>query len=154
LEGIVKIFVDADACPNVVKEILYRVSKRLQINTIFFANHSLRLPPSPFLKFVQVEKGFDVADFEIEKRVEAGDLVVTADIPLADSVIDKNATAINVRGMLYTKENIKEKLAIRNLMDGLRGAGQITGGPPPLNKTDQQQFANTLDRFLAKNLKK
>ncbi len=148
------IFVDADACPNVIKEIIFRVAKRLKIKTIFFANHTLRLPPSPFIKFVQVEKGFDVADFEIEKRVEKGDLVITADIPLADSVIDKNATAINVRGMVYTKENIKEKLAMRNLMDGLRGAGQITGGPPPLNKTDQQQFANALDRFLAKNLKK
>ena len=146
-----KILVDADACPNVIKEIIYRASKRLSINIILFANHSLTIPKSPYVKFVLVSRGFDVADEEIEKMVAAGDLVITADIPLADKVIDKNATAINVRGMLYTKDNIKERLRMRNLMDELRGAGQITGGPAPLNKKDQQNFANALDAFLAKN---
>jgi len=150
----VKILVDADACPNVIKDILYRASKRLSIHLVLFANHALVIPKSSHIRFVQVSKGFDVADSEIEKIVEKGDLVVTADIPLADSVIDKNATAINPRGMLYTKDNIKEKLRMRNLMDELRGAGQMTGGPATLNKTDQQKFANTLDRFLTQNFKK
>lgn len=145
-----KILVDADACPKPIKEVLYRVSKRLQIPIIFFANHSLTLPPSPLLTFKQVSKGFDVADSEIEKLVQKNDLVITADLPLADAVITKNATAINIRGTLYTHENIKQKLTMRNFMTDLRDAGQITGGPAPFGKKDIQNFANALDRFLAK----
>jgi uncharacterized protein len=145
-----KIFVDADACPNVIKDILYRASNRKSIELILFANHPLTIPGSPYIKFVQVSKGFDVADSEIEKVVQAGDLVITADIPLADAVIEKNAYAINPRGAFYTKENIKERLTMRNMMEDLRGQGQVSGGPPPLAKKDQQKFANALDRFIAK----
>ncbi len=146
-----KILVDADACPNVIKDILFRASKRLNMQMILFANHALNLPKTPYIQFVQVSKGFDVADDEIIKRVLPGDLVITADIPLADSVIDKHATAINPRGMLYTKENIKQKLGMRNFMEELRGMGKITGGPASLNKQDLQEFSNKLDSFLAKN---
>jgi uncharacterized protein YaiI (UPF0178 family) len=146
-----KILVDADACPNVIKDILFRASKRLSMNMILFANHPLTIPKTPFIKFVQVSKGFDVADDEIIKMVLPGDLVITADIPLADSVIDKHATAINPRGMLYTKENIKQKLTMRNFMEELRSTGAITGGPASLNKQDLQQFANALDQYLTKH---
>lgn len=146
-----KILVDADACPNVIKDILFRASKRLSMQMILFANHTLSIPKTPFIKFILVPKGFDVADAEIIKMVSAGDLVITGDIPLADSVIDKKATAINPRGMLYTKENIKQKLSMRNFMEELRGTGAITGGPASLNKQDLQIFANALDRYLTKN---
>ena len=146
-----KILVDADACPNVIKDILFRASKRLNLSMILFANHTLSIPKTPFIKFILVSKGFDVADGEIIKMVLPGDLVITADIPLADSVIDKKATAINPRGMLYTKENIKQKLSMRNFMEALRGAGAITGGPATLNKQDLQTFANALDSYLAKS---
>lgn len=146
-----KILVDADACPNVIKDILFRASKRLSMNMILFANHTLAIPKTPFIKFKLVSKGFDVADDEIVKMVLPGDLVITADIPLADSVIDKNATAINPRGMLYTKENIKQRLGMRNFMEELRGMGKITGGPSSLNKQDLQEFANALDAYLAKH---
>jgi uncharacterized protein YaiI (UPF0178 family) len=146
-----KILVDADSCPKVIKEIIFRASKRLSIETILFANHVLNIPNSPHIKFQLVGKGFDVADSVIEDMVQKGDLVVTADIPLADSVIDKNATAINVRGMLYTKENIKQKLTMRNFMSDMRDAGQVSGGPAAFSKKDQQNFANALDRFLAQN---
>lgn len=146
-----KILVDADACPNLIKDILFRASKRLSMHMILFANHPLNIPKTPFIKFKLVSKGFDVADGEIINAVAPGDLVITADIPLADSVIDKNATAINPRGMLYTKENIKQKLSMRNFMEELRGMGAITGGPSGLTKQDLQQFANTLDRYLAKH---
>lgn len=148
-----KVLVDADACPNMIKEILFRASKRVSLEMIFFANHALMLPKTPYIKFRQVSKGFDVADGEIIKIVERGDLVITADIPLADSVIDKHATAINPRGMTYTKENIKQKLGMRNFMEELRGMGKITGGPAALSKSDLQEFANALDKYLAANLK-
>lgn len=146
-----KILVDADACPNLIKDILFRASKRLSMPMILFANHPLNIPKTPFIKFKLVSKGFDVADDEIINTVAPGDLVITADIPLADSVIDKNATAINPRGMLYTKENIKQKLSMRNFMEELRGMGTITGGPSGLSKQDLQQFANALDTYLAKH---
>jgi uncharacterized protein YaiI (UPF0178 family) len=145
-----KILVDADACPNVIKDIIFRASIRLKIQTTCFANHAITIPRSPFITRVQVMGGFDVADQKIIDIAEAGDLVITADIPLAAAVIENGAHALNPRGELYTTENIQERLAVRNLMDTLRGVGQNTGGPPPLNKQDQQAFANALDRFLAK----
>ncbi len=146
-----KILVDADGCPNIIKQIVFRAAKRLAIKTILYANHPLTIPGSPHIHFVQVPKGFDVADSEIEKMVEKGDLVITDDIPLADAVIDKHATALGTRGNIYTKDNIKEKLRSRNMMTELRDAGQISGGPRSPGKKDQQSFANALDRFLAKN---
>ncbi len=145
-----KILVDADACPNIVKEIIFRAAIRLKITTTCFANHAISVPRSPFIRRVQVMGGFDVADQKIVEVTEPGDLVITADIPLASAVIQKGAFALNPRGELYTTANIQERLAFRNLMDGLRGAGHHTGGPPPLNKQDQQAFANALDRFLVK----
>ncbi len=144
------ILVDADACPNQVKDIIFRASIRLKIQTICYANHAITIPRSPFIKRVQVLGGFDVADQKIIDVSQPGDLVITADIPLAAAVIQKGAHALNPRGEMYTKDNIHERLAVRNIMDGLRGAGQITGGSPPLNKQDQQAFANALDRFLMK----
>jgi uncharacterized protein YaiI (UPF0178 family) len=144
-----QIWVDGDACPVAIKEILYRAANRTKTQTTFVANHYLRLPPSSFLKFMQVENGFDIADDEIVKRVEAGQLVITSDIPLASEVIDKGATALSPRGELFTKENIRQRLNIRDFMDTMRSSGIESGGPPPLNQTDRQQFANCLDRYLA-----
>lgn len=149
--SIMKIHVDADACPNVIKEILFRVAKRLGLITIFYANHDITVARHPCIKKVRVLGGFDVADQAIVDAVQVGDLVITADIPLASAVIDKGAHALNPRGEMYTVDNIKDRLAIRHLMDGLRQEGKISGGPPPLNQRDQMIFANALDRFLAKN---
>ncbi|MBS0287972.1 MAG: YaiI/YqxD family protein [Proteobacteria bacterium] len=149
-----EILVDADACPKVIKEILYRAAKRLSIKATFYANHGLTLPASPFLKFVQVPGGFDVVDKRIVDEVNPNSLVITADIPLAFAVIQKGAFALNPRGQFYTKENIEQRLALRNFMDEMRSSGQMTGGgPAPLNNRDQQAFANALDSFLAKSLK-
>lgn len=145
------ILVDADACPNVIKQILFRSAKRIEMLTTLFANHTLTIPPSPWIKFVQVPGGFDVVDHEIVERVAPGDLVITADIPLASAVIEKKAHALNPRGELYTVENIQQRLAIRDRMTELRDMGQKTRGPAPLKQQDQQAFANALDRFLAKN---
>lgn len=142
------IFVDADACPNPIKEIIIRAANRVKTTAIFFANHPIRLTASPYVQFKQVPKGFDVADGEIEKMVSKHDLVITADIPLADKVIDKEAIALNVRGTLYTKANIKQKLAMRDFMEQMRDAGMARGGPSALNAKDKQQFANALDRYL------
>lgn len=147
----INILVDADACPNQVKEIIFRAAIRLKILTTCYANHAITIPRSPFIKRVQVLGGFDVADQKIIEVSQPGDLVITADIPLAAAVIQKGAHALNPRGEMYTEANIQERLAVRNLMDGLRGAGHQTGGPPPLNKQDQQAFANALDRFLSKS---
>lgn len=149
-----KILVDADACPNPIKEILFRVAKRTKIIVTLFANHGMRIPPSPFIKFTMVQGGFDVADQHIVDLVEIGDLVITADIPLASFAIEKGGFALNPRGQFYTTENIKQKLATRNLMEQLRDAGQISGGPPPMNSRDNQDFANALDRFVAKHQNK
>lgn len=145
-----KILVDADACPKTIKEILYRVAKRTSIPVILFANKPLYIPPSPFIKFVLVGGGFDVADKVIVEQTEAGDLVITADIPLASDVITKAGFALNPRGEFYTTENIQQTLTMRNFMATMRDAGQITGGPPPLNNQDNQTFANALDRFITK----
>lgn len=144
------LWVDADACPNVIKEILYRAAERVGVPLILVANQSLRIPRSPFIKAVRVEGGFDVADNHIVQHVQQNDLVITADIPLAAAVIEKGGHALNPRGMFYTPNNIKERLAMRDLMDELRGSGIQTGGPNILSHTDRQAFANELDRFLTR----
>src|SRR5688500_12674335 len=144
-----QIWVDADACPAVVKDILFRAAERERIRLTLVANQPLRMPPSPFIHALQVPRGFDVADAAIVLRVQPGDLVVTADIPLAAAVIDKHAHALDPRGELYTRDTIRERLTMRNFMDELRGAGVQTDGPPSFSASDRQAFANQLDRFLA-----
>ena len=148
------IWVDADACPVVIKQILFKAAQRTQLPLTLVANQPLNTPPSALIKSVQVEAGFDVADNYIVQQVEVGDLVVTADIPLAADVVEKGAYAINPRGELYTPENIRQRLQMRNFMEEMRNTGQASGGPPPLNNADRQYFANNLDRLLAKALKK
>ncbi|MEX1201377.1 MAG: YaiI/YqxD family protein [Methylophaga sp.] len=145
-----EIWVDADACPVVIKEILYRAATRTETQTTFIANHSLRLPPSPFLKFMQVHSGFDVADNEIVARLKAGDLVVTADIPLAAEAIEKGALALNPRGELYTKDSIQARLTMRNFMETMRSSGEQISGPDAFHQRDRQAFANQLDQWLLK----
>ena len=145
------IWVDADACPNVIKEILYRAAERVQLPLTLVANKPLRTPPSRFINSIQVAGGFDVADNHIVEQIEPGDLVITADIPLAAEVIEKGGHALNPRGTFYTKGNIKERLTMRDFMDELRGSGIMTGGPKALNQSDRQAFANQLDRFLTQN---
>jgi uncharacterized protein len=144
-----RIWVDADACPVAIKEILFRAAQRAQIAVTLVANHALRVPPSPYIRSIQVPGGFDVADNEIVRLVNAGDLVVTQDIPLAAAVIDKGALAIHPRGELYTPDTIRQRLSMRNFMEELRGAGVDTGGPSALHPRDKQAFANQLDRWLA-----
>lgn len=143
-----KIWVDADACPVVVKEILFRAATRAELTVTLVANQFISVPKSPFIHFVQVPQGFDVADDEIVKRCVAGDLVITADIPLASEVIDKDAIALNPRGELYSVENIKTRLNMRDFMDTMRASGIEGGGPPPLTQRDRQQFANNLDKLI------
>jgi len=147
-----QIWVDADACPVVIKEIIFRAAERLQISTTLVANQMLRTPPSRFIRAIQVPSGFDVADAHIVEQLAAGDLVITADIPLASLVIERGAYALNPRGELYTTANIQEILTMRNFMDELRGAGVETGGPATFSLADRQSFANQLDRFLAKHM--
>ncbi len=144
-----KIWVDADACPVAIKEILYRVANRTQIELTLIANQMLRVPPSPWIKALQVPSGFDVADQRIVQEVAAGDLVVTADVPLAAQVIAKGAVVIDPRGELLDKGNIQERLTMRNFMETLRNSGVETGGPASLSAADRQAFANQLDRLLA-----
>lgn len=143
---------DADACPNVVKEILFRAAERTRVLVTLIANQPIRAPRSSVIRAIQVPQGFDAADRWIETHVENGDLVVTADIPLAASVIEKGALALNPRGELYTDNNIRERLSTRNLMDELRGAGVVTGGPATLSQRDRQAFGNQLDSLLAKRI--
>ena len=145
-----KIWVDADACPVVIKDILYRAANRAQIPLTLVANQMLRVPPSPWIKAVQVPCGFDVADQRIAGEAQAGDLVVTADIPLASQVIAKGAIVIDPRGELLDMSNIEARLTMRNFMESLRSSGVETGGPPALSQSDRQAFANQLDRMLAK----
>ena len=145
-----QLWVDADACPVVIKEILFRAAERTCSPLTLVANQPIRVPSSQYIKTVQVPAGFDVADDEIVKRLEAGDLVITADIPLAAEVIEKGGHALNPRGELYTTENIKARLNMRDFMDTLRSSGINTGGPPAISLSDRQEFANNLDRFLAK----
>lgn len=144
-----QIWVDADACPKIIKEILFRAANRTKTNMILVANQQIAIPSSALIKAIKVSPGFDVADNYIVCNVNAGDLVITADIPLADAVIEKGAFALNPRGNLYTSSNIKQFLSMRNFNAELRSSGTITGGPNMLNKKDIQTFANALDRFLA-----
>ncbi|MEX0706969.1 MAG: YaiI/YqxD family protein [Woeseia sp.] len=143
------IWVDADACPGVIKEILFRAAQRTGTALTLVANHALRVPASRNIRTLQVPAGLDVADNEIVRRLEAGDLVITADIPLAADVIEKGAHALNPRGELYTTENIRARLNMRDFMDTLRGSGINTGGPPAISQGDRKAFAGHLDRFLA-----
>lgn len=145
-----QILVDADACPKAIKDILFRVAERLRITTTLVANHTLQIPPSRYIQFLQVISGFDVADNEIVKRLIVGDLVITSDIPLAYEVLCGGGHAINPRGELYTQDNIKERLNMRDFMDTLRSSGIDTGGPTALSSRDIQAFANQLDKFLVK----
>ncbi|MGG6136541.1 YaiI/YqxD family protein [Pantoea allii] len=142
------IWVDADACPNVIKDVLYRAADRTQTMVTFVANQFLRVPPSPWLRTLQVPAGFDVADNEIVKRVQIGDLVITADIPLAAEVIEKGAAALNPRGERYSPATIRERLTMRDFMDTMRASGVQTGGPAAMSPRDRQQFANELDSWL------
>jgi uncharacterized protein YaiI (UPF0178 family) len=145
-----KNWVDADACPVVIKDILFKAAERTKIETTLVANHIIRIPPSKVIHFLRVNSGFDVADDEIVKRIEAGDLVITSDIPLADEVIEKKGLALSPRGELYTKENIKSRLNIRDFMDTMRASGVNTGGPAALSQSDRQAFANHLDSIIRK----
>ena len=144
-----QIWVDADACPKVIKEILFRAAERMQVPLILVANRLLWAPPSRFIRAMRVAHGFNVADREIAEKVQAGDLVVTADIPLASDVIGRGGHALDPRGVLYTKDNIQERLALRDFMDQLRGSGVETGGPAPWSQSDSHAFANQLDRLLS-----
>lgn len=144
-----KIWIDADACPGVIKGILFRAAERTKRHLILIANHPLYVPPSPFIRMQQVEPGFDVADNEIVKRLESGDLVITSDIPLAAQVIEKQGLVLSPRGELYTKENIGARLSMRNFMEDLRASGIDTGGQSALSQNDRKTFANQLDKLLA-----
>lgn len=148
-----QIWVDADACPKVIKEILYRAAQRVKIPLTLVANHPLQVPRSPLIQALQVAAGFDVADSYLVQRSQPGDLVVTADIPLAAELVAKGVVAINPRGEQYTPENIRQRLAMRDFMQQMRDSGEASGGPPPLDNTDKQAFANTLDRCLARGLR-
>ncbi|MCD1124757.1 YaiI/YqxD family protein [Jinshanibacter sp. LJY008] len=143
-----QIWVDADACPNVIKEVLFRAADRTQVMVTLVANQYIKTPPSPYIRSMQVASGFDVADNEIVKRTEPGDLVITADIPLAAEVLEKGGAAINPRGERYSPATIREKLTMRDFMDTMRSSGIQTGGPSTLNQRDRQQFANELDKWL------
>jgi len=145
-----QIWVDADACPGVIKEILFRVAERTQIQVTLVANQLLRVPGSKFIRALQVPGGFDVADAEIVARVQPNDLVVTADIPLAAQVLEKGGHALNPRGEWYTKDTIAQQLTMRAFMEELRGSGVDTGGPSAFSQADRQNFANALDRHLAR----
>ncbi|MEJ2308104.1 MAG: YaiI/YqxD family protein [Gammaproteobacteria bacterium] len=144
-----KIWVDADACPNVIKQILYRAAERVKIPLILVANQPLEVPRSRYISAMQVAHGFDVADNHIVQQIDAGDLVITADIPLAAEVIDKGGKALNPRGELYTKDNIRQRLSMRDFMETLRSSGIDTGGPAAFSHADRQAFANRLDRLLS-----
>ncbi|MDB5729361.1 MAG: hypothetical protein JWR25_361 [Noviherbaspirillum sp.] len=146
-----QILVDADACPGPIKEILFRVADRMEIQVTLVANKLLRTPPSRFIKSLQVPAGFDVADKEIVLLTRAGDLVITGDIPLAAEVIEKGGFALNPRGDFYTKDNIREYLTMRDFMDQLRTSGIETGGPPPFSQNDRHAFASALDGHLRRH---
>ncbi len=148
-----KVWVDADACPVVIKEILYRAAERTKTSTTLVANTLLRVPPSPYINAIQVAAGFDVADNKIVEALNVGDLVITADIPLAAEVIANKAHALNPRGEFYSTENIKERLSMRNFMEELRASGVDTAGPNTFSASDRNAFAAQLDRFLARQKK-
>jgi len=144
------IWVDADACPKVIKEILFRAADRVGVPLTLVANQPVQVPGSRYIRSIQVGAGFDVADNHIVRQAKAGDLVITADIPLAAEAIDKGCLALNPRGELYTEENIRQRLNMRDFLDTLRGSGIDTGGPASFSQADRQAFANQLDRLLAK----
>mgnify|MGYP002276516454 CR=1 FL=1 len=146
------IWVDADACPNIIKEVLYKVAVRRGVDLTLVANTPLSVPSSPLIKTIRVGAGFNVADDEIAESARPGDLVITADIPLADKIVDKGATGLNPRGELYTEDNIKGLLRMRNLMEELRSGGMASGGPAPIGPKDKQEFTNQLDKFLTRAL--
>lgn len=148
-----KIWVDADACPRIIKDILFRAAERTGVELTLVANQYLRVPRSSNISMIQVEAGVDVADNEIVKRLKAGDLVITSDIPLAAEVLDKDGYALNPRGELYTEDNIRARLNMRDLLDSLRTTGIDTGGPPALSQNDRHAFANGLDGLLTKFVK-
>lgn len=148
-----QIWVDADACPVVIREILLRAAERTGVQITLVANKPLRVPLAPNLRFVQVPHGFDAADKRIVELMSPDDLVVTADVPLAAAAIDKGGVALNPRGELYTRENVRERLSVRNFLDELRSGGVNTGGPPALSQKERQLFANRLDSWLAKRAK-
>lgn len=145
-----QIWVDADACPSVIKDVLFRVADRLEVQVTLVANKLLRTPPSRFIKAIQVPAGFDVADNEIVRLLEAGDLVITGDIPLAADVLEKGGLPLNPRGEFYTKDTIQQQLTMRAFMDELRSSGVDTGGPAAFSQSDTRNFANQLDRFLTR----
>lgn len=145
-----QIWVDADACPKVIKETLFRAAIRVQFPLILVANQSLQHPRSPHIRAVQVAAGFDVADNYIVQQMALGDLVITADIPLAAEVIEKGGRALNPRGELYSDKNIQQRLTMRNFMAEMRDAGIATGGPPPISQKERRDFANQLDQLLSK----
>ena len=147
-----KIWVDADACPVAVKEVIYKAALRTETVTVLVANSFMRTPKSPLIRLEVVSKGADVADQYIVDHAESRDLAITADIPLADLLVKKGCVTINPRGKTYTKENIAESLAMRDFMDGLRSAGQVQGGPPQLDQKNVQQFANSFDRILTQKI--
>ena len=142
------IWVDADACPRVVKDILYRAAERKKVSLVLVANAPLQVPGSRFIRSVQVQQGFDVADNYIVQQAEKGDVVVTNDIPLAAEVVEKGCMALNPRGERYTRDNIRQRLQMRNFMEEMRSAGMETGGPAKMKAADQQEFANQIDRIL------
>jgi len=147
-----KIWVDADACPVVIKEILYRAADRTGVQLTLVANRALNTPSSANIKTIQVSRGFDVADDEIVKRVEAGDLVITSDIPLAAEVVEKGGHALSPRGEMHTRENIGARLNMRDFLDTMRSSGvEMSGGPAAFSQRDKQEFANNLDRFLTRH---
>lgn len=148
-----KIWIDADACPAAVKELVFKAAVRTKTATILVANSSMKIPSSLLISLVVVDKGADVADAYIVDHCSPQDLVITADIPLANLVVEKGAAAINPRGKVYTTDSIKEALSMRNFMDDMRSAGMISGGPPPFNQKDVQAFANGFDRLLTRKLK-
>jgi len=144
-----QIWVDADACPNVIKEILFRAADRVAVQVTLVANQAISIPRSRHIRSIQVASGFDVADNYIVQQSNSGDLVITADIPLASEVIEKGCLALNPRGDLYTEENIRQRLNMRDFMDTMRASGLDTGGPPAFSNSDRMAFANQLDRILA-----
>lgn len=148
-----RLWVDADACPNVIKTILFRAAERVQIPCILVANQAISIPPSKWIERRVVSSGFDVADNYIVENADPKDLVITADIPLASEIIEKGALAINPRGELYTRENIKQRLAMRDFMEQMRSSGVQTGGPASFSQQDRMAFANTLDKLITQRLK-
>jgi uncharacterized protein YaiI (UPF0178 family) len=149
-----QIWVDADACPNVIKEILFRAAERCAIQVTLVANQLIRIPSSKYITRLQVSQGFDIADNEIVNRLQTGDLVITADIPLAAEVLAKRADALNPRGEFYTQDNIRQRLNMRDFMETMRASGIQTGGPATMSQRERQAFANQLDKWLQQNIGK